>query len=219
MTDDLRGDSPLDHQLDASEPPTSPSTVQSAAALQALARETAPPPTTRHRRSVVIGSIAGVLALGIGGAAAASAFDWHSPWADDAAAEITYTLPSGAVCTGIIGNFKGDADAVRAAEAFMAQPNLVETLDIQSALSEYESDTFTQHLENGTVVDGGPGTPYWSDDSAYEIAVGTAAADAMLADLETQNIDRDGINWEGEYNCPGRALSEYDANRLASNDE
>jgi len=68
--------------------------------------------------------------LGFGGATAAAAFDWHSPWADDAAAEVTYTLPSGAVCTGIIGNFKGEDEAVAAAEAFMGQPTLIETLDI-----------------------------------------------------------------------------------------
>lgn len=137
MNDELRVESPLDLALDASAPPTSSDTVQRAPALKALAREV-PTQTSRrrHRKPLVLGGVIGVLMLGFGGAAAASAFDWHSPWADDAAAEVTYTLPSGAVCTGIIGNFKGEDEAVAAAEALMRQPKLIKTLDIDAALAE-----------------------------------------------------------------------------------
>lgn len=224
MTDNLRGDSPLDQQLDTSAPSTSADTVERVAALQALARETGPQPRSRRRRSVVISSIAGLLALGIGGAAAASAFNWHSPWADDAVAEITYALPSGAVCTGIIGNFKGDPDTVAAAEEFMSQPNLLEAIDADAEFEKKKASAdnygYYEGVDNGeTLLYMGPGSPYWSDDQAYERAVLHAASNAITAQLDAKGVTEDGLEWESEQTCPGAVEPSYgDEEASASNE-
>lgn len=78
-----------------------------------------------------------------------AAFDWHVPWANDAAAKYIYTLPSGAECTGIVGNVTGPPDAVAAANAFLGRDDLIKTIDIDAALA-LERQGPNMHDDNGT---------------------------------------------------------------------
>jgi hypothetical protein len=150
---------------------------------------------------------AGALALVFAGTAGASAaFDWHAPWADEAAAAVTYTLPSGAVCTGIVGNVTGPPDAVAAANEFLGRDDLLDVIDIDAAITYLRSTPDAHRLSNGQVVDAGPGTEYWTADFEYEHALDMAVSTALWDALRAQGFTPEGMSYEGVLNCPDADL-------------
>ncbi len=206
-----RDNEALDALLDGSAPQVSAVTRERSTAMGALLDEVRP---VRPRRSwrtwAAFGGAA--LLLGAGGVATAESRPWESWWADDAVTELSYTLPSGAVCTGILGNVYGPEESVEAAEEFLARPDLLEILEpaIEAQVGDLVDAVRTAELADGQTVDAGPGTPYWSDDVAYHDAVWDAAVDAMYAQLEEDGYEIDGLSISGEERCPALVPAESD---------
>ena len=195
----------LDTLLSASSPATSPDGPVREAALEAIARDSRPSRGRRVRRPLLAG--AGALALVLaGGMAASAAFDWHVWWADEAAAEVTYTLPSGAVCTGIVGNVTGPPDAVAAANELLVRDDLFSIIDIDAAIADLRATPTMHTLPDGTIVDGGPGTEYSTADYEYEHAVDLAVSAALWDTLGEQGFALQGVSYEGVLNCPDADL-------------
>ncbi|WP_084106061.1 hypothetical protein [Demequina sp. NBRC 110056] len=203
----------LDHALDASAPATSHRTAERDSALKELISSTRP----RRRaglRGAAIATGAAAL-LGLGGVTAAASLGWTSWWAEDAVNDITYTLPSGAECEGILGNFRGNADEVSAAEDFMAQPRLLERLDVEAEYDRALAATYVATLDDGAEVDAGPGTPYWSADRHYAMAVGHATSDALYEHLRELGV-LDRLSYETEYRCPELVPADLEAREIRS---
>ncbi len=196
-------DETLTDALDASAPLTAEFTHERESALEALV--TATKPASRRRRRARTGAVVAgsALLVGLGGVAVAEEVGWTSWWADDAAAEVTYTLPSGLECTEIVGNFKGDPEAVALAEEFMARPDLMESIDPSARYQEAREANRVAHLADGSTEPAGPGTIYWSDDAEYRYALDVAVTEAMYAYMEEHGGDLDGLTSEGEISCPG----------------
>jgi len=164
------------------------------AALEAMARDARPNRGRRVRRPLLAG--AGALALVFaGGMAASAAFDWHVPWANDAAGSYVYSMPSGAKCSGILGNVKGPADAVAATKAFMARPDLLDVIDVDGAIAFLRA-----HPE----IAGDPGSPNWTADYEYDLAFQQAFQEGLRANLASQGLDVNSLtSYEGVFTCPG----------------
>lgn len=194
-------DRQLDALLDASAPTITQRTAERDDALHAMVVVARPRRRVRPRAGMAI--VGGISLAGLGGVAVAAGLGWTAWWADDAVNEFSYTVPSGVVCTQIIGNFRGDPEAVAAAEDFMAQPDLFQTLDIDQALADVRADTHMRELPDGSNVPAGPGTPYWSEDRALTNAVSHASSTALIRELESRGLETDGFNWEAEQRCSG----------------
>lgn len=202
-------DTELEEMLNASAPTTTRRTDERADALRAMVSATRPRRRLRPRVGVAIAG--GIALLGVGGVAAAEGLGWTVPWADEAVNEVTYTLPSGAVCTGIYGGFWGGPLEVEAAEAVMSRPDLIETLDIDRHYDGQRAKHYTATLEDGSRVPAGPGTPYWSDDEVYHRAVTLAASDAIWDEIDARGIESDILEWQSDSQCPGMVYAELSA--------
>ncbi len=201
-------DRDLDTLLSESAPATSEHGPVRTAALEAMARDARPSRGRRVRRPLWVG--AGAIALVLaGGMAASAAFDWHSWWAHDAAAEYTYTLPSGAECSEISGNVRGPADAVAAANEFLGRSDLLDVIDVEAAVANVRSDEHTYQRNDGEVVDAGPGTEYWTADFEYEHALDLAVSTALWDTLRAQGFAPEGMSYQGELNCPDADLPDW----------
>lgn len=191
----------LDTLLSESAPLTSQDGPVRAAALEAMARDARPSRGRRVRRPLLAG--AGALALVFaGGMAASAAFDWHVPWANDAVAEVTYTLPSGELCPAIIGNLKGSPRAVEAAEELLGDPGFIATIDLDAAFAKYkqaaaEGETYFE----GELVDGGPGTQYWDEDREWVESSGAAIVSAVEMHLDELGLAGELESFDSEYLC------------------
>ena len=198
----------LDKLLNESAPPTSEHGQVRTAALESLARDARPSRSRRLRQPLVAG--AGALALVLaGGMAASAAFDWHSWWAHDAAAEYTYTLPSGAECSEISGNVRGPADAVAAANEFLDRDDLIDVIDVDTAIAHLRSTPSSHELPDGTRIEAGPGTEYWTADWEYEQALGLAVSTALWDTLKAQGFTLDGMSYQSELKCPDADLPDW----------
>ncbi len=206
MTDPKSRD--LDTLLSESAPPASEHGPRRKAALEAMARDARPSRGRRVRRPLWVGAGALALVL-VGGVAASAAFDWHSWWAHDAAADYTYTLPSGAVCTEISGNVRGPADAVAAANEFLGRSDLLDVIDVDTAITHLRSTPSLHELPDGTRVEAGPGTEYWTADLEYEHALDLAVSTALTDTLRAQGFALDGMSYQGELNCPDADLPDW----------
>lgn len=184
--------------LKDSAPPTSPRGPERTAALEAMARD-ARPTRRRVRRPLAIG--AGAFALLLAGtAAAATAFDWPVPWA---VATYSFTLPSGATCETALGKIEGPPDAVAAAKEFLTRKDFADLIDVDAALADLETGPNTRTLEDGTVVNAGPGTEYWmGSDTEYQIAYTHAVGDALTDYLAAQGYQDSELQMDGVFNCP-----------------
>lgn len=191
----------LDTLLSESAPTTSQDGPVRAAALEAMARD-ARPSRRNVRRPLAIGAGAFALVLA-GGMAAGAAFDWHVPWANEAPLNYAYTLPSGAQCSGIMGNVKGPPDAVAAANAFLGRPDLLQVIDINAAIASLREGPDTYARGDGSQVDAGPGTPYWTPDYEYELAFGQAVQAALWDALASDGYSLSDMSMEGVGMCPG----------------
>ncbi|WP_062135840.1 hypothetical protein [Demequina aestuarii] len=211
MTDSR--DHELDAKLNASVPVTTHRTRERDDALRAMVAATRPKRRLRPRMGVAIAG--GIALVGAGGVAAADALGWTSWWADDAVNEVTYTLPSGAVCEGILGNFRGTSEEVEAAEEFMAQPDLFDSVDVETHYADARAANYVATLDDGTEVDAGPGTPYWSADDRYADAVGLATSVALHDHLRDLGV-LERLSYEAESRCPGSVPAELRAREIRS---
>lgn len=200
----------LDTLLSESAPHTSEHEPRRTAALEAMARETSPRLSRRGRRGlrVVVVSAIGAATLGLGSVAAADALGWDAPWADDAAGEYTYTLPSGAQCSAIVGNVRGPDDAVAEANAFLERDDLLDRIDIDAAIAFLRAWPTTYDRDDGTTVDAGPGTEYWTSDFEYEQAMTRAVSEALWQHLADEGYKGDfpAMSADFELNCPDADL-------------
>ncbi|GIG53540.1 hypothetical protein [Demequina activiva] len=203
----------LDERLDSSAPATTAPTADRAEALRHLISATGPRRRTRLRAGAAVAG--GLALLGVGSVAAADAWGWTSWWADDAVSEVTYTLPSGAVCEGILGNFRGAAEEVQAAEEFMAQPDLLDRVDVETHYADARAANYVAILDDGIEVDAGPGTPYWSADDRYAQAVGLATSDALHDHLRDVGV-LERLSYEAESRCPGLVPAELRSREIRS---
>ncbi|WP_291383142.1 hypothetical protein [Demequina sp.] len=193
----------LDALLSASSPATSEHGPVRTAALETMARDARPSRGRRVRRPVLVG--AGALALVFaGGMGASAAFDWHLPWQNDAAGSYVYTLPSGAECSGILGNVQGPANIVAATNAFMARSDLLDVIDVDAAIAFLRANPMTHVLPDGSEVAVVPGSPYWTADYEYELAFQKAFQDGLRADLAAEGYDLNSLtSFEEGFTCPG----------------
>ena len=76
----------------------------------------------------------------------------------------------------------------------MGRPTLIETLDIDAAFAASMVESSKHQNGDGTVVDAGPGTKFWSEDAAYKDAVGTAASNTLRTEMRAQGVDIDGLD-------------------------
>ncbi|WP_062079231.1 hypothetical protein [Demequina globuliformis] len=207
---DMREDSFLDTQLDASSPLTSANSAERSAALAEMARDTEPSNVSvlRRRRPLVIGSVVGVALLGIGGAAVASGAV-SLPFMSDPVTTVDYTLPSGAVCSGPLGDVEGSPEVAAALREVLTDPAFPDTWDIEAAAAELEAGGHTLTLEDGTEVEVKEGTPYWSADAAYQSAVEWAAVLAVSEQLALRGFPDAIWSYDGDIACPGADYPEW----------
>jgi hypothetical protein len=199
------GDSPeLDALLNASAPATSQHGPERTAALEAMARDSRPT-RRRTRRPLAIGAGAFALVLA-GGVAAGAAYDWHVPWQDDAA-PFAFTLPSGAECTGIMGNVQGQADAVAATKALLGRSNLVDVIDIDAGIAWLRAHPMTDRLADGSEEVVVPGSPHWTADFEYQLGFQIAYQDAIRSNLAAQGYSMNSLEGlEAVITCPNAEL-------------
>jgi hypothetical protein len=195
----------LDSLLNASAPPTSPHGPELVAALEAMARD-ARPTRRRVRRPLAIG--AGSLALVLaGGAAAAAAWLWPVP---GAAANYTYALPSGAQCRTAVLVVDGRPDAVAAAKEFLNRKDLSDVIDVDAALADVQAGPTKRTLDDGTVVDAGPGTDYWvGADTEYQFAYNNAVWHALSDYLVAHGYENSGMTERAAMDCPGIEIPDW----------
>jgi hypothetical protein len=201
----------LDDLLDGSAPPT---TVQNSSImydlheLEAATREVAHRPTKRSRWSRP--TIAGVIALLlVGGATTAVAAGWRPDgWVHPVVGNYSYTLPSGTVCEIIVGNVQGsDPKSMQVMSDFYRDADYATLLSDDAIAEQIQKgravDVIWALDENGEMVPGGYGTPYYDADQEYDNAVSqilSEAATAKIDDAGLTGVDPN-LSYEGRSDC------------------
>lgn len=191
----------LDDLLDRSAPATRAAEPKDLAALSTAARDAA----TRRRRLPRVAIGVGIAALLVGGAGVAVANDliWSS-WVTVPVGSYSFTLPSGATCTTQSGDVESADPAVQAAVEEFYRGDPMSRVDVDSALAELRADPVVATLEDGSTEVLVPGSPHFSFDEEYKLAIGVAVGDALAAHLAERGIPR------GEHTALGETLCSND---------
>ncbi len=145
------------------------------------------------RAAAFVGAGALVLA-GAGAAAAVVHSHWQVPWADDAVAQLRFTVPSGAQCEAIIGGFSGPHDTVAAAERYVHSTDLASVVDLDAAYAQVRLAS----------IDGSELPPTdENNDTRYRIAVSEAVYGAIAKEMGRQGLSVDGFQIQGDDHCAG----------------
>lgn len=203
----------LTELLDQSSPQTTRVTTDVAdeiTRLQATTRASvqAAPHERRWLRPVVAG-VASVLLLGGASAAAAATGLWTVPWADEAVASFTFTLPSGAECEQRIGNVTGLApNEIAAVENFYRTTDfealLTDDVIAETIVQRRTGDAIYQNAD-GSTEPGGFGTEHYNADKEYSTAVWDVVVTALDTELALDGIDgiETDLTFQGQLSCPG----------------
>ncbi len=165
------------------------------------------------RRTWAKPAVAGLAALFLFGGAATAATAtglWQPPWwADQALTSFTYTLPSGAECSHMVGVVGGsDPESIAVVESFYRSTDIGALLNddaIDTAIAQIRSEENTVITDDGSIEPAGWGTVHYNADQEYDSAMSRILTNAINAKLDSEGLrgaDQN-LSYLGNVNCPG----------------
>ena len=190
----------LDDLLDRSAPATDPPDASALALMVAEATAT-PTRTLTRRRALAVGSALVVALVGGGAAVATAGLNW-SGWVAHPNGEYEFTLPSGATCTGRLGDVESpDPRVAQTVEDWARGTDIMAAADVDAVIEQWRRTPNVSVDANGDVTEIVPGSPSYDADAEYRAAVREAVQSALSDHLAAAGLAGVEYTVDGEQLC------------------